>query len=127
MVVVDTSVWVAVLRSPSAPEAPLLAQLLDSDAVVLALPVRLELLSGTSTKDRGRLSKRLAAVAVAYPDEETWSVVERWVGTAAEKGQRFGVGDLLIAALAAERNALIWSLDADFERMARLKLIQLYG
>ena len=54
-------------------------------------------------------------------------MIERWVTEAADKGQRFGVGDLLIAALAAERNALVWSLDADFERLARLKLVQLYG
>ena len=69
----------------------------------------------------------LSALAVAYPTDETWTLVERWVTDAAEKGQRFGVGDLLIAALAAERNALVWSLDGDFERMERMKLIQLYG
>jgi predicted nucleic acid-binding protein len=127
VVVVDTSVWVAVLRSPTAPEAPLLAQLLDSDGVILPVPVRLELLSGTGARDRAMLKERLSAVAVAWPTEETWALVEQWVAGAADKGQRFGVGDLLIAALAAERNALVWSLDADFERMARLKLVQLYG
>jgi len=126
VVLVDTAVWIAVLRSAVAPEAPLLAQLLDADAVILPLPVRLELLSGTSTRDRGKLKSRLSALAVAHPTEETWALIERWVTDAADKGQRFGVGDLLIAALAAERNALIWSLDGDFERMARMKLIQLY-
>jgi predicted nucleic acid-binding protein len=127
MVVVDTSVWVAVLRSRTAPEAPLLAQLIDADAVILPLPVRMELLSGTPTKDRTKLRSRLAALAVAYPTEETWTMIERWVDAAADKGQRFGIGDLLIAALAAERGALVWSLDRDFERMERLKLVQLYG
>ena len=70
---------------------------------------------------------RLSALAVARPTDETWALIERWVATAADKGQRFGVGDLLIAALAAERGALVWSLDRDFERMERLKLVQLYG
>jgi predicted nucleic acid-binding protein len=127
VVLVDTSVWIAVLRSASAPEAPFLAQLLDADAVILPLPIRLELLSGAALRDRAKLRSRLSALAVAYPTEETWALIERWVTDAADKGQRFGIGDLLIAALAAERNALVWSLDGDFERMARMKLVQLYG
>ncbi len=127
MVIVDTSVWVAVLRSSTAPEAARLAQLIDADAVVLPLPVRVELLSGTPARDRKALRTRLSALAVAVPTDETWTLVERWAESAADKGHRFGVGDLLIAALAAERTALLWSLDRDFERMETLKLVQLYG
>ncbi len=127
MIVVDTSVWVAVLRSPTAPQAPILAQLIDADEAVLPLPVRVELVGGAAVKDRVVLKKRLAALAVARPTDETWSLVERWVETSADKGHHFGVGDLLIAALATELGALVWSLDRDFERMERLKLVQLYG
>lgn len=127
MVIVDTSVWVAVLRSSTAPESALLAQLIDADAVILPLPVRVELLSGTPARDRKALRTRLSALAVAAPTDETWALVERWAESAADKGQRFGVGDLLIAALAAERTSLVWSLDRDFERMEKLRLVQLYG
>ena len=126
MVVVDTSVWVAVLRSPTAPEAAILAALIDADAVILAAPVRVELLSGVGARERGPLRRRLTALAVAYPTDDTWALIERWLDQATDKGHRFGVGDLLVAALASERGALIWSLDRDFERMAKLKLVQLY-
>jgi predicted nucleic acid-binding protein len=127
MIVVDTSVWVAVLRSANAPEAAPLAQLVDGDLVILPLPVRMELLSGVPARERSALARRLSALQVARPTDETWAVMERWLLSAADRGHRFGVGDLLIAALAAERGALVWSLDRDFERMAQLKWVGLYG
>jgi predicted nucleic acid-binding protein len=52
--------------------------------------------------------------------------MDRWAEQAGNRGQRFGVGDLLIAALAHDAGALVWSLDADFGRMARLKFVDLY-
>lgn len=127
MVFVDTSVWVAVLRSPSAPEAALLAALIDSDSVTMPLPVRIELLSGVGKRDRTALRRRLSALPAAYPTEDTWKIIDRWLEPATDKGQRFGFGDLLVAALADEQGGLVWSLDKDFERMEKLKLVRLYG
>jgi predicted nucleic acid-binding protein len=127
VIVVDTSIWVAVLRSRTAPEGAVLAQLLDADSVILPVPVRLELLIGTGAADRARLRSVLSALPVAYPDDDTWKLVEQWADQAAGRGQRFGVGDLLIAALASERGAAVWSLDRDFERMAQLKLVSRYA
>ena len=126
MIVVDTSVWVAVLRSPTAPEAPILAALLEADAVILVVPVRLELLVGAPARERPRLRRVLSALPIAYPTDETWTLIEGWAAGAVDAGHRFGVGDLLIAALASEQGALVWSLDRDFERMAQLKLVHLY-
>ena len=126
MVVVDTSVWVAVLRSRTAPEAPILGALLDTDAVLLPVPVRLELVLGAPARERTRLRRILSDLPIAYPTDETWALIEGWAGAAADAGHRFGVGDLLIAALASEQGALVWSLDSDFERMARLKFVSLY-
>ena len=126
MVVVDTSVWVAVLRSRAAPEAPALEALLDADDVILPVPVRVELLLGAPARERTRLRRVLSDLPVAYPADETWRLVEGWAGGAADAGHRFGVADLVIAALASERGALVWSLDRDFERMEQLTLIPLY-
>ena len=126
MVVVDTSVWVAVLRSRAAPETRALEALLDEDDVILAVPVRLELLLGAPARDRVRLRRILSALPVAYSTDATWALIERWAGEALDAGHRFGLGDLLIGALASERGALVWSLDSDFDRMARLKLVSLY-
>jgi predicted nucleic acid-binding protein len=126
VIVVDTSIWVATLRSSASPLVAVLQRLLDNDDVALAIPVRIELLSGASASDRPRLRRALSALPVIYPTEATWQRIEEWIDRAGRSGQRFGFGDLLIAALAAELGAFVWSLDDDFERMSRLRFVGLY-
>ena len=125
MIVVDTSVWVAALRSAGA-ESRLLASLLDADDVLLAVPVRVELLSGASKKERPALRRALSALPLVYPTDDTWHLMDSWIDAAAAAGHRFGLGDLLIGAMANEAGALVWSLDADFARMKRCGLIETY-
>lgn len=126
MIVVDTSVWVESFRRGRAPESEILRTLLDADEVALAVPVRIELLSGASNADRAKLRRALSALPVLYPSAETWALIDAWIERAGRRGRRFGLGDLLIGALASEIGALIWSLDADFERMEALGLVQRY-
>jgi predicted nucleic acid-binding protein len=126
VIVVDTSVWVASLRRGRAPETEILRALLDADEVALAAPVRVELLSGASNADRATLRRALSALPVLYPSTDTWMLVDAWIERAGRRGSRFGLGDLLIGALASEIGALLWSLDADFERMESLGLLQRY-
>jgi predicted nucleic acid-binding protein len=125
MIVVDTSVWVAALRSDGA-EAETLRLLLDDDEVLLPVPVKIELLSGTSKRHRTALRSALSALPLSYPTDDTWRLMDGWTDQASRAGAAFGVGDLLIAALAHEAGALVWSLDAAFERLGRLRLIDLY-
>ena len=127
MIVVDTSVWVAARRKPSGVLASTLRELLDADEVALALPVRIELAASVASKDRSAFKRALAALPVVVPSPSTWQIVERWIEPAADAGHRFGLKDLPIAALADEIGGLVWSLHSDFERMAALKLVGLYG
>ncbi len=126
MIAVDTAVWVSALRDGSSPAAGTLAALLDADEVVLPLPVRLELLAGASRASRAPLRRALTALPVLVPTEETWWTIRTWVEQAADAGHRFGLADLLISALAAEVDALVWSEDADFDRLASLGFVRLY-
>lgn len=127
MIVVDTSVWVAAQRKPAADIARTLNALLDADQVALALPVRLELWAGLARRDRQAFRRAFSALPLLVPTEETWQPLDGWISRAADAGHRFSITDLLIARLAEEVGALVWSLDSDFESLARLKFVGLYG
>ena len=126
MIVADTSVWIDAHRHPAGSTARTLNALLDADEIALALPVRLELVAGVARRDRPALVRALSGLPLLRPSDETWQVIEQWVPAAADKGHRFGLSDLLIAALAHDIGGLVWSLDADFTTLARLKMARLY-
>jgi len=126
VILVDTSVWATALRSARNREAARLSDLLDADDVSVAAPVRVEILVGAGAADRPRLRRALSALPFWLPADSTWGLVESWLEPAARAGERFGVTDLLIAAIGAEHDAPVWSLDRDFERMARLHFVELY-
>jgi len=126
VIVADTSVWIAALRDERGRIAHALTGLIDADEIALPVPVRIELVSGVARKDRAKLKRALTALPVVAATDETWSLIERWIEPAADAGQRFAPTDLLIAALAHELDALVWSFDADFGRMERLKMARLY-
>lgn len=126
MIVVDTSVWVAALRDRSGAEAARFRELLDRDAVALVALVRIEILAGTGATTQPRLRRLLSALPLWIPSPATWAQIDPWLETAAAAGERFAAADLLIAAGAAEHNARIWSLDRDFNRMARLGFVELF-
>ena len=62
-----------------------------------------------------------------WPTDDTWATVERSLAPVADRGYRFSIPDLLIAALAHDFGALVWSIDADFARMSDAGLVELYG
>ena len=123
MIVVDTSVWISALRRPAGQHGETLSSLLTADEVALPVPVRVELLSGAGRREQPRLRKALTGLPVLAITDDTWAMVDRWIG---EVGEAFSVPDLLIAAVAREIGALVWSLDGDFARMEHAGLIQLY-
>jgi predicted nucleic acid-binding protein len=125
VIVVDSSVWIEGFRGDP-PVSLEIGRLIDDDLVALVSPVRLELLSGSRKDDTIGLRRVLSALPTYVPTTATWKQVESWVALAAKSGHRFGIMNLLIAATAQENSAAVWSLDEDFERMAKLRLLKLH-
>ena len=126
MVVVDSSVWVEFFRGRDLRLVEQVASLLDRDEVALAAPVRLEILLGASNKELPLLRRVLSALPLLLPSAELWDKLDLSVERARRAGQRFSALDLLIAGIADEHDATLWSLDQDFTRMARLGLVRLH-
>jgi predicted nucleic acid-binding protein len=126
VIVVDTSVWIDATRRSTGTLADTLNRLMDADEVALALPVRMELAAGVSRRDRPALLRGLSSLPLIRPTDDTWNLIDQWIPVAADKGQRFGLSDWLISALASEIGGLVWSLDEDFAAMEQLKLVSRY-
>lgn len=126
MIVVDTSVWIDSFRARGTDTRDTLKSLLDADEVALALPVRLELTAGIARKERGPSLRALSGLPVLIPTEDTWRLIESWVGPAKDKGHHFAISDLLIAGLTHEIGGLVWSLDDDFARLEKLGYVRRY-
>lgn len=127
MIVVDTSVWVAFLRGRDEVLVERVRSVLDTEEIALAVPVRIEILSGAARRALPLLRRLLGTFALFLFSDDTWGLIDEWIDRAARTSQRFGAMDLLIGALAAQQRAPLWSLDRDFERMARLGLVELYA
>jgi predicted nucleic acid-binding protein len=126
MICVDTSIWISALRDRAGREGRHLSDLLDRDEVAVPAPVRVEILSGASRWDRHRLRVMLSALPSLLPDDRTWARIDSWLDQAGDAGERFGFGDLLIAAIAADHGAPLWSNDRDFGRMERIGLVTIH-
>jgi tRNA(fMet)-specific endonuclease VapC len=126
MIVVDTSVWIEFFRGRDQELCDHFESLLDSDQVALAAPVRLEILDGARQSELPKLRRVIDALPQLVPTPSVWDTIESWLQKAIVAGQHFGVGDLLVAGIAAENRAAVWSRDSDFRRMAKLGWIRIH-
>lgn len=126
MIVIDTSVWVDFFRQGQRVVKAVTADLLDRDLVLMTPFAVLEICAGARSSEQRRLQNLFEALPIVYPTPSTWSLAQNWVQVATAAGQRFGAIDLMIATLAKEHGADIWTLDADFRRMATLGFVTLF-
>lgn len=117
MVLPDTSVWVDFARRGAAGKAGDLHDLLDGGEVSTCGPVAAELLAGAE----GDVAERISATLASLPWADLSPVAWRDAGVAGRQlrkaGQTVPLADLAIAVAAAHAGHVLWSFDADFERI----------
>jgi predicted nucleic acid-binding protein len=127
-VLVDTSVWVEVLRNPSTPLGTVLRELIDGTVRVhtTGLIVQ-EVLQGTSVPSEGaRVSSLMASIPYFPMTRETHLRAAALYRKLRVSGVTVPSIDVALAQLALDQGARLWSLDAHFDAIASASKLKLF-
>ena len=133
MVLVDSSVWIDLLRDAETPQTQILRQLLPQRGAALTAVIYQEILQGAATPERFTRLKRyfrtLPFLNPAHPIE-TWEAAAELYMRCRQRGYTpRSPHDCLVATIALEHRTPLLHDDRDFELMAqvepRLKLLSL--
>jgi predicted nucleic acid-binding protein len=123
MVIADTSVWIPFFNRPDSPQKTSLDLLIDTDEVSLVGVVLAELLQGCRTQaERDALSDALLALPYYEVTQSTWMQAGELSANLLRRGVTLPLSDLLIAALAIERDCRVYSSDHYFKKIPGLHL-----
>jgi len=114
----DTSVWVAYLRTGRESLTRELNLALDRREVLVCGPVVAELVAGARPPDRAALIASLAGLQWAELDHNAWQSVGLLAAELRDLGQPLALTDLEIAVAARTAGAALWTADRHFERLA---------
>jgi hypothetical protein len=123
MILVDTSVWVEVLKDKSGEVVQAFKARVSDDICALTRFTQLELLQGAKNEAEWRkLDEYLAAQYYLEASESTWRDAARIYFELRRKGVTVNSPvDCCIGQLALESKALLLHRDQDFDRIARVR------
>ena len=128
MILVDSSVWIDFLSSsPSSAGAELRRMVADAEPFALTGVVITEVLQGLK-RDISRIEDYLSQWEVLEPRGfSTYREAARIFRAARAQGVAVTTTDALIAAIALEHRATLFTLDKDFLRLAAIIRLPLYA
>ncbi len=128
MVLVDTSVWIEFLDRNNPSVRSDLEMLLRRGEVATAGLVLAELRYGCRSPQQTRmLLQAMEPLMYFETDRNSWLRAGELAAECAARGSPVRIADCLLAALAMRVDAVIFTLDHDFERIPRLRLYQMQG
>jgi predicted nucleic acid-binding protein len=127
LILVDSSVWIDFLSASPGPGGTELRRLIeDAEPVAVAGVVVAEVLQGL-TSDAGAIERYLSQFEMLEPmGFETYTVAAAMYRSARGKGITLTTIDTLIASVALENAASLFTLDQDFGRVAQIARLALY-
>ena len=126
MILVDTSIWIALFRDKTGREKSKLKTWTDSDEVALTRFNQLELLQGCKDeREWSLIADYLAAQEYVETTRTTWAGAARIYYDLRRKGMTVrSHPDCCIAQLAIENDALLIHRDTDFEIIATIRSLK---
>jgi predicted nucleic acid-binding protein len=123
MVVVDTSVWIEVLRDRAGMKRRALAKAIAEDDVALTRFNQLELLQGCAGEQEwGLLKPYLDAQEYIEMGRESWASAARMYFELRQRGKTVRSPiDCCIAQVAIDHDTLLLHRDRDFETIAEIR------
>jgi predicted nucleic acid-binding protein len=123
MILVDTSVWIHVLRDKSGSMVQAFREKTASETIVFSHFTQLELLQGAKDEfEWGRLDEYLASQYYLEANMDTWRHAARIYFELRRSGITLSSPiDCCIACIAMEAQALLLQRDHDFERIAEIR------
>ena len=127
MILVDTSVWIDFFSSnPGRAGNELRRMIADAEPLAIAGVVVAEILQGL-TRDAARIERYLSMWEFLEPAGfSTYRAAAAIFRLARSHGVSLSTIDTLIAAIALDHGAAVFSLDKDFNRITRLTGLPLY-
>jgi predicted nucleic acid-binding protein len=128
VILVDSSVWIDSFKSHSGPAGVELRRMVEEgEPFVLTGIVIAEVLQGL-TRDAAHIEHFLAQWDLIEPKGfETYRRAASVYREARAEGITLSTIDTLIASIALDHRASVFTLDQDFTRIARLTKLQLYA
>jgi predicted nucleic acid-binding protein len=121
-VLVDTCIWVPYFNRPQSHEKRIVDELLDEDRAVLIGPVLAEILQGFRRHEEADwVASQLRGLRFVDITWDNWIQAARLGRDAAASGQRLPLTDLVLAAVAIERDLSVYSVDPHFDRFEELR------
>jgi len=123
MILVDTSVWISILRDKSGEIVAAFRERTGSDLIVLSRFNQLELLQGAKDlKEWRMLEDYLVTQIYLEASADTWREAARIFFDMRRKGVTVGSPiDCCIAQIAMESGALLLHCDRDFELIGKVR------
>jgi predicted nucleic acid-binding protein len=127
LILVDSSVWIDFLSSSPGPAARDLRRMIaEAGPLAITGVVITEILQGL-TRDVAQVERLLAMWELLEPSGiPTYGEAAAIFRQARAKGITVTTIDALIAAIAIEHRAVVFTLDKDFSRIARFTDLRLY-
>ncbi len=123
MVVADTTVWIEFFNDPESEEKHVIDLLIDNDQLAFVGPVLAELLQGCRTAgEANAILDHVSALPFLEMNFSAWRRAGEISSSLRRKGTTLPLMDVIIAAIALEHDAEVFTIDPHFRRIPGLKL-----